>query len=279
MEEVFPAGPVPPGTSREKGVDGMKKILLSGCLLLAGCISAPQETVEVSEIVQQQISEMQRSHEAFVASYFDSLRERVERFMVERWTPSFLAKAVRNEEFRKQHAKYYEISRLDTSAVTFDVSGASSDPEVQAMLKEAIQAAIKDQQARFGQVLIAFGKEATKQIAIQRRKLLAPIDHQEEMVLAEIRSGYQGLHQASAALKAYLESVAEVTASRDVVLEKLGLLKTQRKVVNAAVTANEETLAAIEGVKDADAGLQSILKGFKEARDRIAGIIEKKGAE
>lgn len=54
------------------------------------CTSAPKETVELSEIIDQQIAQMQVSHEGFVRLYYASLRGNVESFMEERWIPTFL---------------------------------------------------------------------------------------------------------------------------------------------------------------------------------------------
>ncbi len=56
----------------------------------AACVSAPKETVELSEIVDEQIARMQVSHEGFVRLYYASLREDVNTFMEERWIPTFL---------------------------------------------------------------------------------------------------------------------------------------------------------------------------------------------
>ena len=66
-----------------------------GLLFLAlGCVSAPRATVELAEITDQQIAEMQASHEKFVRLYYDKLRDDVDHFMEQRWIPQFLSNVV-----------------------------------------------------------------------------------------------------------------------------------------------------------------------------------------
>ena len=59
-------------------------ILLSIIIVIAGCTTAPRETIELAEIVDYQIAEMQVSHEKFVHLYYDKLRDEVDYFLENR---------------------------------------------------------------------------------------------------------------------------------------------------------------------------------------------------
>ena len=63
--------------------------LLPLLLTLAGCASAPKATVELAEITDQQVIELQKSHTKFVKLYYGKLRDDVNRFVDEKWTPAF----------------------------------------------------------------------------------------------------------------------------------------------------------------------------------------------
>lgn len=52
--------------------------LVTAAVVLCGCIRAPVATVELSEIVNEQIAAMQKSHESFVTLYYDQLRTDVD---------------------------------------------------------------------------------------------------------------------------------------------------------------------------------------------------------
>ncbi len=54
---------------------------LAMVITVSACVTAPQETVVLSEIVGEQIAELQSSHEAFVRYYYARLRGEVEQFL------------------------------------------------------------------------------------------------------------------------------------------------------------------------------------------------------
>ncbi len=82
------------------------------CVITAGCISVPKQTVELAEVTDQQIAELQKSHIRFVETYYDKLRDEANNFIDKRWTPLFLSKAVQNKEFRKDLDGAYLISNI-----------------------------------------------------------------------------------------------------------------------------------------------------------------------
>lgn len=244
-------------------------------LMSSACTTAPKATVELSEIVDQQILEMQKSHEAFVRLYYEKLREDVQQFMEARWIPEFLARAVENAEFKAEHESATRLARIEEDAVKITIDDQKvRDQALRDALREAVEEALNEQKAYLGQVLIAFSEEALNQIRIQRKKLMDPIDAQEKLVLSELREGYADLMRATAATKAYLQSVVNLTKERDEVLRKLGLLETQQKILSAAVKANDATVALAEGAEDAEEGLQALVDAFKATKARLEAIKE-----
>ena len=238
-----------------------------------GCIRAPKATVRLSEIVGEQTAQMQSSHEGFVKLYYAMLRVDVDQFLKKVWISSFLAKAAVNKQFRKDLDSAYAISRLDTNVVEIRLrAGAALPPDIEAALLKGIANAIEQERAKVGQVLIGFGEGALKQIGLQREEMMSPIDEQERIVLEELRDGYADLQRAQAAIKGYLASAVKVEEERSAVLQKLGLLGSQKKILGAALAAGDAAAKALAIAKDGEKGVQDFLKKLQEGKDKIEAL-------
>ena len=245
-----------------------------GALLLAllapGCVSAPRETLELSEIVDRQIAAMQASHEKFVRLYYGRLRADVETFMEEKWIPQFLSNVVEgtgqsSRQFRADLDRGYKLAATDWDRV-IQLEGVQ-DPDVKSALKEAVEWLARRKQATLGMVMIDFTNAAQEQINRRRRTLIEPIDQQEAEVLDALRASYADLQRGSTATKAYLASVAKLVEQRDAVLEKVGALDAQRRLVAAAARTSEEAAAALRTAREADEGVSAFLRRLGRGGD------------
>ena len=88
-------------------------------------------------------------------------------------------------------------------------------------------------------------------------------------MLDQLREGYAQLQAGSAALKAYLASVANVVEQRDAVLKKMGLLEAQRNAVSTAIQVDDQAMEALNSAKTASDGVESFLKQLRALRDQI----------
>jgi hypothetical protein len=241
-------------------------------LAVAACTTAPKQTVELADVVGQQIAQMEASHEKFVRLYYSGLRRDVDEFMQQKWTPQFLANVVSGQseggkKFRDALDRAYRLANVDwKSAVKIE---GIDDPEVRKAAEQVIAQLDVREKAELGQVLLDFATEAQKQINQQRQKLIQPIDAQEAYVLDQLREGYAQLQAGSAAIKGYLASVVNVAEQRDAVLQKMGALDAQRKAVSTAIKVDDEAMAALNGAKVASDGVESFLKQLRALRDQI----------
>lgn len=244
-----------------------------------GCIRAPRATVQLSEIMGEQVSQMQVSHEGFVKLYYEGLRQDIDQFLKDTWIPLFLGKAVENQDFRKDLDFAYALSKVNPDSVQIGLrQGASLPSDVEAALFEGIQRAVSQGGAKLGQVLIDFGQAALLEVQLQRITMMQPVDEQERMVLEEIRDGYADLQRAQASIKGYLESAVQVEEERDVILERLGLLKTQKKVLNVALRAGDAASTVLEKAESGEEAVKEFLKKLEEGRAAIEAVKnEKKG--
>jgi len=238
---------------------------------MSGCATVPKETVQLSEIVGEQIEQMEVSHEGFVRLYYGRLRNDVNRFLVEKWIPEFLARAAQNEEFRRDHDIAYAVSRLDTGAVEITVRG-DIPSDVRQLVLEGVQQAIQQQRAKLGEVLVDFGQSALEQIELQRAEMIGPIDEQERMVLTALREGYADIQRAQAAIEGLLESAVEVEREREVVLAKMQLLQAQRQIVESAVSASTMAGDALRYSAEAEEGIGAFMGALSEGQSVIESL-------
>jgi hypothetical protein len=214
-------------------------LFLFASLVFSGCFSAPKQTVELAEITDQQLAELQKSHIHFVQLYYDKLRDDINDFIDNKWTPAFLSKAVQNEQFRHGLDEAYDPGN----------TGPASD--------------------ELGTVLLKFSKAALKQINARRTSLLASIDDQEQMVLDEINGAYFDLQRSQDAIKGYLASAVNLKTQQDLALKKLGVLEKSQNLTNAVLEKAEKVSRLLHSAEDADRILNQITE---EAKQKIQNI-------
>ena len=250
---------------------GKLLFLLAAFAVLSGCASAPKETVELSEVVDHQITELHKSHIKFVTLYYDKLQQDVNQFIDNKWAPTFLSKAVNNQEFRNDLDGAYITSSISESDISVTWEGRALAEPQKSVVLAGIKQAVTDEKAKMGQVLIDWSEDAQRQITKKRAELLKPVTDQEKLVLNEINVAYLDLQRSQAAIKGYLASAVELKENQDEVLRKLGALKKVESVMDKVTSANDE-LSSILGSDD-DA--KDVVKRFKEKLSKAKEDIKK----
>lgn len=245
-------------------------VALATCTL-AACIHAPPETVTLSEITDQQTAALERSHEAFVHLYYQGLRNDVDRFLAERWIPAFLARAVRNPQFRADADVAFRTTLVDPDSVRIELP-TDLPADVRATLERGARTAITEQRGRFGRVMLDFSAEALRQIRLQRDSMMAPIDAQEAMVTARIRDAYADLQRAQDAIHGYLAAAVKLDEERDEVLRKMGLLRRQRALLDTAVSAGDAARRALDAATGAEQAAARFRQTLEQGRQRLRQI-------
>lgn len=257
----------------------LRWVVIGLLLLTLGCVSAPRATVELAEITDQQIAGMQASHEKFVRLYYDKLRDDVDQFMEQRWIPQFLSNVVegkvdQGKKFRANLDRAYKLVTLDWETVI--QTKEIKDEDVRETVRGAIEKLTTQENAVLGMVLLDFSKAAQKEINKQRKSLMKPIDQQEAYVLDHLRMGYADLVRSSIAIKGYLASVVTVVEQHDAIYQKIGVLETQREIVDAATRLSDVAVRTLNATEDADKGFTKFLADMEKAMDAIKKIIDRK---
>jgi hypothetical protein len=233
-------------------------IFLSYCL--TGCVTVPKATVEASHLVGERLSDLQMSHEATLRVYFDLTRERVEDFLVNRWIPVFLSEfmneAVMAPVLNTQVLSEEEVTRLGAALdEVFADTGAVPDVDkIVLSLNKSLGA--QDRGEAFQLIITA----ANTTIAEKRQELLAPIDVLEREALGELRAAYVDVFALQSSLTSYLQSLSDVTLTRDEILNELGLLQQRDKVLTDILNLNDE----LEAIINAGGDVKNIIEQIKE---------------
>lgn len=252
-----------------------KIILIILILFFVSCASAPKETIELSEVIGNQISEMQASHEKFVQLYYDKLREDIDDFMTQTWIPHFISNVVEGTgpgslKFRKDLDSAYKLSHLNWEEV-IQIKNIE-DEEIKEAILNSIKKLNEEQNANLGLVLREFASGVQVEINKQRRSMMKPINEQEAYVLGELRDGYADLQRGSAAIKGYLAATVKLVEERDAVLDKLGVLETQQNIIKTATNLSDEAVKALDKVEDVDKGIEKFLNAMEKIQETIKKI-------
>lgn len=237
-------------------------------LILSGCVSAPKETVELAEITDYQVAELQKSHVKFAQLYYGKLRDDVNRFIDEKWTPTFLSKAVNNRAFRSDLDDAYLTSSISADDVSVQWRGRElQEPQKRIVLK-GVKQAVATETSKLGQILIEWSQEAQSQISKKRKLLLDPLDEQERFVMAQINGAFADLQRSQATIKAYLSSAVELKEKQDQVMSKLVALEKVEKVMTKVTDANDKLSDTLNS-EDTDKAIEKFLELIESAKTRL----------
>ncbi|MBR9907526.1 MAG: hypothetical protein GYB30_05665 [Gammaproteobacteria bacterium] len=226
---------------------------------LSGCISVPKETVELSEITEYQTSELQKSHLKFIELYYGKLRDDVNRFIDDKWAPTFLAKAVNNKAFRADLDEAYLTSSISVDDITVQWKGNNLQDAQKAIVLKGVKNAIDIETGKLGQVLIEWSKEAQSQISKKRKELLDPVNEQERFVKSTVNQAFNELQYSQSTIKAYLSSAVDLKEKQDQLVAKIADLKEVEDTIDKIVSNTEKLTNALES-DDADKAIEKFLE-------------------
>jgi hypothetical protein len=238
-----------------------RRLLLAVILLsygLTGCVTVPKATVEASQLVGERLGDLQVSHEATLSVYFDLTRERVEEFLVNQWIPVFLDEfmneTVVEQVLEPQVLSEEEVTKL-MAALDEVFAETGSVPEIDKVVLAVNRSLGSRDRGETLQLIIAAANEA---IAEKRQELLSPIDALEREALNELRAAYLEVFALQTSLTSYLQSLSDVTLSRDEILNELGLLQKRDEVLESILTLNDDIETIINAGGEVGAMLEQI---------------------
>lgn len=254
-------------------------IMITFCLVgitLSGCATITKDTVHLSIVIEEQTVQLQKSHIKFVQRYYQKLRDDVEAFMSEKWTPLFLSKTVQNKGFRKDLDEAYLVSSLDMKDIEILVKGKPAESPYKEALISGVDQSVIAQRSRLGNVLLEFSQACQEQINKKRDELITPINQQETLVISQINASYADLQSSQASITAYLKSALDVKENQDLVLKKIAVLEQSEELMDTLMVANDKLTDILGEDKSADeviveykAKMAELMEKIKKGKDKL----------
>ena len=243
----------------------MDRIFIVFLLVLSGCATIRQPTVELSAEVGHRITEMERLHLLTIQRYFDAERQKVDVFLTDTWQPLFLKnflaisgvleKLYQTSQFSdarrkelEEAMKEYLVDPAEAGAAVGDLvdrlgESRRDEPE---LVRQVLNNYVEDDQldaaaaniaALLGteepaNIMMEFAAAAHEQIAAQRADLMKPIDQMEQEALAALSASYAQMAAAQAHVTGRLEAAAKLTTEQQLLLKGLGIEATSGKITN-----------------------------------------------
>jgi len=224
-------------------------------LYLSGCVSVPQESVQLSYAVGERIKDMQLSHESFVTQYFTLTKERLNDYIDNKFTPLFLEKFVRNAGLMQQLNSASPFSDEDLKRIGAELDRTVNSSQQDAII-QAMAQALGDKER--GAITLEFAQAALNYIERERKAVLQPLDVREAEALRALRGSYTELISMQTAVTAHLQSIHSIKLEQDKLLERLNLLKKRDAALERAVSLNENLLTLISRSESVESTLERI---------------------
>ena len=219
---------------------------------LTACVTAPPETIELSDVVAEQAASLEVAHRQAVRLYFMELERRIDTFIDSEWTPGFLAKAIQNEDVQRSLEEVQAGLSIDPERLRSTITGSDDFSELETtVIINALDRAQFDYRVQLGEIMIAFSHEVIRQIASIRAGLKADLVQSELQLMSALDEGYGNLHQGQAALRGYLQSVVQVVEQQDRILAKLRAIEARDKAMEKIIKTSETAAEAAERLDEA----------------------------
>lgn len=198
-------------------------------LLISGCAKIPQESVELSVAVGNQIASLEQAHLALLDSFFAEKERQVEQFIQQQWAPEFNRNFFNDPQISN---KWQQVS-------------SSPDPA--------------DRTAFLNWV----GPIIQQQVSKKRQQLLQPLAATERQLRRQLQQSYLQLYSMNDSITQLLSSAATVQNKRSHYQRLLGIddnkISAKLGQVDRAVTRLLGTAEQISGeVERTESYLQSL---------------------
>ncbi len=170
-------------------------------LFAEGCASVPQESVELSHIIGQDLVRLQHSYDLLIQERFADHRARRIDYLENEWTPKYI-------EVWIKRGKLIETAQ---GAVVFDDAQRKFVPPTPGREQQQLLSTIFN-----------WSSAAIRQIEKKRASLIDPLENDEALVRAEARQAFDQLIQANAVVTAHLSSIRDVKELQTEALETIG---------------------------------------------------------
>ncbi|NOR46386.1 MAG: hypothetical protein GQ534_12445 [Candidatus Delongbacteria bacterium] len=207
-------------------------------LVFGSCAYVPKQAVELSATVGRDISEIKKSHIAFINLYYTDLLGDINEFIDNVYLPYQIQKTLENEEIRNEMLSAIE------SASSYDPTGNT-------------------QKESFEKIKI-FLQIIQEEVETYRKLKLKPVQEQFSLVLANVDQSYEQVHYANSIVTGHLASVVKVHETQNEILSNLEISNIRIKAAEGISDMSEKIGDLVQKAQKGEGKLDEIISKFEK---------------
>lgn len=202
----------------------MKTIFITLALLfLVGCATVPQEVINLSYAMEQDLYAIHTSYRALIREHFKNLKNNVQRFIDTEWGPAYL--------------KYF----IEDTELLLTIQGMTPQSDCDC-----------DTPYEYLQVWIGV---AVEEINAKKMELIEPITQDEQEIIIMVDAAFARLYLANSTVTAHLNSIKKVRQVQDEFMEEMSLGDLQSSINTKLTNASRKSKDAIDILRKVEEGI------------------------
>lgn len=216
------------------------------------CSSVPQETVELSKIIGNDLHELEESHIQTINLLYQKIQDEINDFIDEVYTP-FIISYVLEAEYASHLSGGESIF---SSMITAANNNQKTSRKVLDDMKDFLEA-------------------ANNQIEAKRNELQTPINTQKMVMISSIRESYGNVIYANSTISGHLESIRKVKNAQDKAASMLGVKNANKKINDQLLEVSEKVSEAVLKAKKIDIKTDDAMEKLEETIKKLKEITNK----
>ena len=227
-------------------------IPLLALLVFVGCAQVPRETVELSNTVGRDLTQVHQAHRELAVLLFDRMEGDINQFVNEVYAP-------------------YQVRKL--LEADFDDFKSGNPESLFAALDLAMKSP-RDTEAQLSAVdaMDIFVQVVHEEVEAYRAELLRPVKEQREETLAKIESSYLQIHYANSIVTGHLGSVVKVHDAQEELLNQFGVEDLREEVGHKLVAASEKISRLTEKASSVEDSLDKNQEKIEKVATEIKNL-------
>lgn len=227
-------------------------IPLLALLVFVGCAQVPRETVELSNTVGRDLTQVHQAHRELAVLLFDRMEGDINQFVNEVYAP-------------------YQVRKL--LEADFDDFKSGNPESLFAALDLAMKSP-RDTEAQLSAVdaMDIFVQVVHEEVEAYRAELLRPVKEQREETLAKIESSYLQIHYANSIVTGHLASVVKVHDAQEELLNQFGVEDLREEVGHKLVAASEKISRLTEKASSVEDSLDKNQEKIEKVATEIKNL-------
>jgi hypothetical protein len=224
---------------KKKGAFFVRAILL--VIILVGCTTMPQETVELSYVMEENIVVLKTSYITLVNAHFDLLEKTRIDYLENFWIPEFIKEWVNDGRL---------IDIASGRIVWSDERNGFIQPEIGMGMQGLLTSTT------------SWAVAAIEQIEEKRKELITPLEDQRKELLGTIEDGFDRLLRGNIAITAYLNSAQKVREFQNRTLNSLKINDLQKEINKQLYEISKYADQGLDAIKKADGFIDTAKQKF-----------------